>query len=150
MKKIVAVALSLIAFAAAGTVWAQRGYGRGRGGGRGWGPRSVYCRMYDPKTVETASGVISGIENFIPERGMSTGVLITLQTDKETIPVHLGPSWYVDAQATKLAVNDRIEVKGSRIAFNGKPALVAREIRVGKSVLQFRNADGLPQWSRRR
>jgi hypothetical protein len=37
-------------------------------------------------------------------------------------------------------------VKGSRITFGGKPAIVAQEMRRGGDVLAFRDATGLPLW----
>jgi hypothetical protein len=33
----------------------------------------------------------------MPGKGMSRGIHLQLQTDKDTIPVHLGPAWYVQA-----------------------------------------------------
>ena len=82
-----------------------------------------------------------------PMKGMSYGVHLTVKTDKETIPVHLGPAWYIENQEMKIAAKDKVEVKGSRITLKGKPALIASEVRKGDEVLILRDANGFPVWS---
>ena len=68
-----------------------------RGSG-GWGPGSQYNRMYDPKAVGTISGEVTSIDRITPMKGMSGGVHMNVKTDKETVSVHLGPSWYLENQ----------------------------------------------------
>jgi hypothetical protein len=70
-----------------------------------------------------------------------------LETDKENVPVHLGPAWYVDRQKFEIRPGDRIDVRGSRVSVDGKPAIVAAEIRKGEQKLELRNASGVPLWS---
>jgi hypothetical protein len=78
---------------------------------------------------------------------MSSGVHLTLKTEKETLPVHLGPSWYIENQDLQIEPGDKIEVKGSRIAFEGKPAIVAAEVRRGDDLLKLRDDAGVPFWA---
>jgi hypothetical protein len=47
----------------------------------------------------------------------------------------------------QIAAKDKIEVKGSRITFDGKPAIIAAEVKKGDDVLVLRDASGLPVWS---
>jgi hypothetical protein len=82
-----------------------------------------------------------------PMNGMSAGVHLLLKTDKETIPVHLGPEWYISNQELKLEPKDKVEVKGSRVMFNGKPAIIASEVVKGEQVLKLRDDNGIPLWS---
>jgi hypothetical protein len=119
---------------------------RWRGGG-GWGPGGQYGRMYDPKTVETVSGEVMSVQQMTPMKGMGPGVHLTLKTDKESIDVHLGPAWYIERQDIKIAAGDKIEVKGSRITYQGKPAIIAAEIHKGDEVLVLRDANGIPMWA---
>lgn len=70
-----------------------------------------------------------------------------MKTDKEMIPVHLRPAWYIENQDVQIAPPDRIEVKGSRITLEGKPAIIAAEVKKGDDVLVLRDASGLPVWS---
>jgi hypothetical protein len=126
---------------------AQRGPGMmGRGSG-GWGPDAPYGRMYDAKTVETIKGEVTGVSRVTPRKGMSAGIHINVKTDKETLSVHLGPSWYLENQDVKIDPKDQVEVKGSRVSFDGKPVIIAAEVRKGDQVLTLRNDAGFPVWS---
>jgi hypothetical protein len=121
---------------------------RGGGQGAGWGQGSVYGRLYDPKTVENLAGEIIGVVKFTPAGGMSRGVHITLRTDQGvTLPVHLGPELYVDQQTVSLQKGDKVQVRGSRITFQGKPAIIAAEVTKGGETLHLRDANGIPAWA---
>jgi hypothetical protein len=113
----------------------------------GWGSGSQYGRLYDLQTIETISGKIVSIERMTPMSGMSHGIRLMVKTAKETIPIHLGPQWYVTNQDIQLQVNDRVDIKGSRITFNGKPAIIAAEVKKGDKILTLRDSNGLPLWS---
>jgi hypothetical protein len=103
--------------------------------------------MYDPKSVEIISGEVIAVEKITPSAGMSYGVHATLQTEKETISVHLGPGWYIENQDVKIEPKDRIEVKGSRVTFAGKPAIIAAEVKKGDELLKLRDQGGFPVWA---
>jgi hypothetical protein len=135
---ILLVATASLAQGRPGMMW------RGSGG---WGFGSQYNRMYDPKTVETISGEVMNVSRITPGKGMTGGVYMDVKTDKETISVHLGPSWYIENQDVKIEAKDKVEVKGSRITFAGKPAIIAAEVRKGDEVLKLRDDNGFPVWS---
>ncbi|HVN80499.1 MAG TPA: DNA-binding protein [Terriglobia bacterium] len=147
MKKIMSVIalVTMVGFVFASESWAQQGMGRK--GGSGWGPGTPYARMYNPQTVETITGEVVSVDKITPVKGMSYGVHILLKTAKETISVHLGPGWYIDNQDIKIVPKDKIEVKGSRVSFEGKPALIAAEVKKGDEVLMLRDSNGFPAWS---
>src|SRR5215470_7192401 len=126
---------------------AQGGPGMMWRGSGGWGPGTPYNKMYDPKTVETITGEVTSISQIIPNKGMASGVHMNVKTDKETISVHLGPSWYLENQDVKIQAKDKVEVKGSRITFAGKPAIIAEEVKKGDEVLKLRDDSGFPLWS---
>jgi hypothetical protein len=117
-----------------------------RGSG-GWGPGTPYNRLYDPKSVETISGEITSVDRITPRKGMSGGMHMNVKTDKETVAVHLGPSWYLENQDVKLEPKDKVEVKGSKITFDGKPTIIAMEIKKGDDVLKLRDDSGFPVWA---
>lgn len=137
------VALLAMAWAVA---FAQPKQGMMWRGSGGWGPGTQYNRMYDPKTVETISGEIIAVDRITPAKGMSGGVHMNVKTDKETISVHLGPGFYIENQDVKLQAKDKVEVKGSRITFGGKPALIAAEVKKGDDILKLRDDAGFPAW----
>ena len=135
---------------AAGAAWAQTVAGPGGGKGRSMRGGGAYNRMYDPKTVETVSGEVVSVDRTPFGRRGAMGVHLTLKTDKETIPVNLGPARYVDQQGITLAAKDKIEVTGSRITFRGQPAIIAQEVKRGGQVLKLRDAAGIPAWAGQR
>jgi hypothetical protein len=104
----------------------------------------VAQRNYDSKTIETIQGKVLSVEKT-QQRGH--GIHLMLQTDKETISVHLGPSWYVDKQTPKIEANDTITVTGSRVTIDGKPAIIAAQVKKGNEVLKLRDDNGVPVWS---
>jgi hypothetical protein len=110
---------------------------------------AVAQRNYDPKTVETIQGKVLSVEKT-PSKGRGYGVHLTLQTDKETIPVHLGPDWYIEKQTPKIEANDTITVTGSRVTIDGKPTIIAAQVKKGNEVLKLRDDNGVPAWSRGR
>jgi hypothetical protein len=103
--------------------------------------------MYDPKTVETISGEVISVDRITPNKGMAGGIHMNVKTDKETISVHLGPSFYIENQDVKLQAKDKVEVKGARTTFGGKPAIIAAEVKKGDEVLKLRDDTGFPAWS---
>lgn len=125
--------------------FAQRGM-KWEGSG-GWGAGGKYCRMYDPKTVETISGEVVSMGKITPMKGMRYGVHMMVKTDRETVSVHLGPEWYIENQEIKIGPKDKVEVRGSRIAFKGKPTIIAAEVKKGDQILKLRDEKGFPAWS---
>ncbi len=116
-------------------------------GSGGWGMGSSYQRMYNPATVEAITGVVESVDKSTPMKGMYSGIHLVLKTDKETMAVHLGPEWYIERQDMKLEKGDKVEVKGSRITFDGKPAIIAAELKKGDGVLILRDSAGVPAWA---
>jgi hypothetical protein len=88
-----------------------------------------------------------GSGGWTPAKGMGRGIHLLLKTDKETISVHLGPSWFIESQDVKILKGDRIDVRGSRITFDQKPAIIAAEVTKGNEILKLRDDSGFPVWS---
>ncbi|HEY4485164.1 MAG TPA: DNA-binding protein [Nitrospiria bacterium] len=150
MKKAVVIGVIVAVLAAAIGLWrADESSARGMNwaGSGGWGPGAPYHRIYDPATVETIAGEVVKVDHLTPVKGMSYGVHLILKSEKETVSVHLGPAWYIENQDTALGPNDRIEVRGSRVAFEGKPVIIAAEVRKGGQTLKLRDDAGVPVWS---
>lgn len=138
-------AIVVVLLLSASAVFSQRGP-RWHGSG-GWGPGSGYQKMFDQKTVEAMRGQVTSIDTFTPRRGMSGGVHLSLKTDKETISVHLGPSWCLENQDVKIEKGDKIMVTGSRVTFERAPALIATQVKKGSDLLKLRDQDGYPVWA---
>ncbi|MBI5186236.1 MAG: DNA-binding protein [Nitrospinae bacterium] len=124
---------------AQGRMWGIRG--------GGWGHGSQYCAMYDTQAVETISGKVMSVDKITPMRGMNYGIHLMVKTEKEEISVHLGPGWFLENQDMAIETNDQVEITGSRITYEGKPALIAAEVKKGGNVLVLRDKNGFPAWS---
>jgi len=134
------VILILVLFFASASLAQQR---TGRTRSNGWGPGN----LYDPKTVETIKGEIIQIDEFILTQGMPPGVRLIVKTDKERISVYLGPAWYLDDEDFEIEPQDIVEVKGSRVTYEGRPTVVAAVVFKGERVLKLRDESGFPVWS---
>ncbi len=138
---LVAVLSLILAHSGAFAAWA------GWRGSGGWGMGSQYNRMYNPATVETVSGTVESVDKVTPMKGMNYGIHLTVKTDKETVAVHLGPGWYIERLDTRIEKGDKIEVKGSRVTIDGKPAIIAAEVKKGDNILVLRDSSGIPAWA---
>ena len=158
MKKVISLMGALLLLCAT-IALAQPPMIRPMGVGMGWGMGSPYNRMYNPATAETLKGIVVSVDSFsvmgaMPGvmqggrqmHGMSPGIHAMLKTDKDTISVHLGPAWFIENQDMKIFPRDSIQVKGSRIKFNEKPAIIAAEITKGRFDLMLRDEKGMPAW----
>jgi hypothetical protein len=123
--------------------WAQPGGGPG---GRGGGIH--YGTMWDANSVTTVAGEVTAVEKYTPGRGGgSYGLRVTIKTDKETLPVVLGPAWYVEQQHFAIVARDTVEVTGARMAIQGQPSLIAAEVKKGGQILKLRDDQGIPLWA---
>ncbi|MEO0927606.1 MAG: DNA-binding protein, partial [Cyanobacteria bacterium J06643_13] len=69
-----------------------------------------------------------------------------VNTNKETIDIHVAPSWYLAEQEFEISPQDNLTVKGSRIKVDGEEAIIAREIIKGDKTLVLRDENGIPMW----
>ena len=138
----VAVVLALFAFPISG--FAQMAI-KFRGSD-GWGLGSRYEQIFNNYNIQTVYGKITQIDTISPFNEMSFGIQISMTNGSEETPVHLGPAWFLLHQDMKLSIGDKIEVKGSRVAFDGKPTIMAVELKYKDKVLVLRDEDGIPSW----
>ena len=139
------VIISILTFLFATESFAQQGM-KWQGSGN-WGPGTQYGRLYNAQTIESITGEVTGVNTITPIKGMSSGVHLMVKADKETISVHLGPAWYIQRQDMKIVPGDKVEITGSRITFEGKPAIIAAEVKKGTEILKLRDENGFPVWS---
>ena len=101
---------------------------------------------YNTATEATLKGSVEAVKQTggMPGGG---GTHLTLKTEKETIDVHVGPSWFLTQNKMSFAKGDQIQVTGSRVKFGTEDALLAREIKKGDQTLTLRNAQGIPAWA---
>ncbi len=107
-------------------------------------------KMYNAQITTTVKCVIAEVgqvdQIWGPMKGKSYGVNLIVKTDKETLTVYLGPSWFIERQDMKIGKNDIIEVKGCKKIYDGEFVIVAQEIKKNNQVLKLRDEDGNPVW----
>ena len=126
---------------------AHRHWGRGWRRGDRWGDGPPRDRFYNIDTVETVRGTIVSTGTFGAFSGMSPGMHVVLDTGTESLPVHLGPRWFLDEQRLELSAGEEIGITGSRVNFDGQPTLIASEVLQGVDAIELRDRDGIPVWS---
>jgi len=131
MRKFVGLLAACALLGLAASVWAQGPGGPGMGPGPG---------VYNPQTVTTVKGTV---ETLMKQRRMSG---LVLKTDQGSLPVHVGPYLYLRQQGITFKVGDPLEVTGSQVTLQGKPAIIAREVKVDGKTLKLRDEQGLPLW----
>jgi hypothetical protein len=145
-KRIVGLMIVTICILTASLSIAGPGRWEGRGSG-GWGMGTPYQGAYNPATLETISGEVIGIEKTVPMRRMNEGLALVVKTEKETVTIHLGPTWYLERLDAKIVKGDKVEIKGARTTLAGKPIILAAEVKKGDNVLVLRDASGVPVWA---
>ena len=141
MVAVMVMALLLISSWALAQPW------KGWRGSGGWGMGTPYSGLYNPALADNLTGEVVKVEKVTPIKGMTYGVQLLLKTEKETIPVHLGPGWYVARLDIKIGKGDTVEVKGARTNFQDNQVIIAGEIKKGENVLVMRDANGTPVWA---
>lgn len=126
------------------SLWAQ---GYTEPSGRGWGAAANDERMYEPARTETIRGEVVDVLYPASPSATGRGVHVRLRTDQGTIPVHLGPEWYVSQQDLDLQPGDRVSVTGSLVMYEGAPAMIAAAVQKGDELFEFRDDLGFPRWS---
>jgi hypothetical protein len=116
-------------------------------GSSGWGMASSYNRLYNISTVTTVRGEVVAVDRIRPLKGMSYGVHLTLKADSGVVSIHLGPEWYFENQDVKIVPKDILEIRGSKVVFEGSPAIIAAEVRKGDQLLKLRDENGVPVWN---
>ena len=104
--------------------------------------------MYDVSKEATIAGTIDDVQQM--QHGRMTGIHFLVKTEKETVDVHLGPSYFIENQGFHFAKGDQVEVLGSRVKMGGSEAFIAREVTKDGKTLTLRDSTGRPKWARGR
>jgi predicted FMN-binding regulatory protein PaiB len=79
---------------------------------------------------------------------MASGIQIQVQTDATmSMPIHVGPEWYLERQEIALHEYEAVHVTGALAEVDGQAVLLARAITVDGYTLLLRDAQGQPVWS---
>jgi len=129
------LALAVVASAAYDDAVAKQPHGQGS-----------TAPLFDRATIETVKGEVLSVERVPRRRGEGLSVRATLKTERETIPVHIGPDWFLARENLVIAPKDTLEVRGSRVTVAGHKAIIAMEVTKEGRTLTLRDASGTPVW----
>lgn len=107
---------------------------------------------YDTATNVDLMVVVAEVKDVAVGNPLSGMHLIvrpeSAKANSETTDVYLAPDDYLKDFGCKFAKGDRIQVKGSKVKFNGGPAVLAREVRLEATTVYLRDEHGVPYWNR--
>lgn len=102
---------------------------------------------YDIAREVTLKGTITDISerNCPVSGGLGFHFVLKIQ-DGTTIEVHVATSKFVKSYEMGLKKDDKVEVVGSKVKFEGAETVFARQITRGDEVFVVRFQDGSPAW----
>lgn len=107
-------------------------------------------RLYHEDRAQMIRGVIKDMDMVTLKDQAAFSQLQLKTAEDQVVPVHLGPSWFMEENQhlMDLNVGREIEVKGSFETVAGKQVFVAAEIYNDprKEGMRLRRDDGLPAW----
>ncbi len=113
----------------------------------GYGAYSPYESRFNPKTVISFTGRISGISVAPPRPAMEPGVVILVKAaNGGVVAVDLGPNWFIEKQAVHYEIKDLLKITGSKVMEDGHGLILASRVIGGGYDLKLRDEKGLPVW----
>ncbi len=101
---------------------------------------------YDISSQRITTGIVLEVKDYkCPVTG-TVGSHITLKRASDVIEVHLAPATFLKQYEIVINKGDEVAIEGAPILFDGKPALLAKTVAVGKSTYAFRDGKGRPLW----
>jgi hypothetical protein len=107
-------------------------------------PKAGY--PYDQASQQTYKGWVVEMQDFQCPVSGTMGSHITVKNESGSIQVHLAPASFMKLYEINIRKNDNITVVGSRITYEGKPALIAKSVIIGRETYNFRDPAGKPLW----
>jgi hypothetical protein len=112
--------------------------------------RGNITQLYDISTVETITGKIAKIDTAQSGYGRFPGIILNLKGDKQEINIFAAPVWYLEQEKLQFETGESITVTGSRITFQNKPLIIAKDFDYNKKKSVIRNDNGFPVWAGKR
>ena len=110
-------------------------------------PQNGNVPQYDVTKEITIKGVVTDVvDRTCPVSGGMGSHFILKVADGSSIEVHLAPTKFVKNYELVFHKGDQVEVIGSRVNFEGKDTVFARQITRGSDSFVFRDEKGKPVW----
>lgn len=101
---------------------------------------------YDTSKQLVVEGVVEEVKDYQCPISGTVGAHLTVRQAGGIIEVHLGPATFMKKYEIVINKGDKVAIQGSKILFEGKPALLAKTVAIDTTTYAFRSADGKPLW----
>jgi len=107
---------------------------------------------YDASTNVDVMVVVADVKD-VPTGSPLSGMHLIVRPESakgnsETTDVYLAPDDYLKDFVCHFTKGDRIQVKGSKVKYNGGTVVLAREVRLEATTVYLRDEHGVPYWNR--
>ncbi len=110
-------------------------------------PQTGNVPKYDVTKEVTVKGVVTDVVDRVCPMSGGMGAHLTLKlTDGSSIEVHLAPTKFVKSYELVFNKGDQVEVIGSKVTFEDKETIFARQVTRGNDSFVFRDDKGKPVW----
>lgn len=101
---------------------------------------------FDPQNQETITAVVKEVKDYRCPVSGSLGAHLELKSGDTTYEVHLAPTAYLKDFEMVINAGDSVTVTGTKVMYDGKPAILARVVKVKNDTYLFRDEKGRPLW----
>jgi hypothetical protein len=101
---------------------------------------------YDTSNSKIITGTVLEVKDYKCPVSGTVGSHITLKRSGDVIEVHLAPATFLKQYEIVINKGDEVAIEAAPILLEGKPALLAKTVAVGKLTYAFRDAKGRPLW----
>ncbi|MGE5323011.1 MAG: hypothetical protein ACM3SW_09125 [Actinomycetota bacterium] len=101
---------------------------------------------YDNSSQEKVQGKIQEVKEYACPVTGATGFHITVKTTEGVVEVHLAPAKFLKEYEISLKPGEDVTVIGAKATVDGKPAVLAKTVTVGRDTFTFRDDKGKPLW----
>ncbi len=147
MKKFLRPGVAVFALLVLMTVRAESEPSAAKQTSGAWGTGGRYQELYEKGTRATFEGKVLRTEDLMPLNAVEPGLQLRLRGEKGEMGVHVGPKWFVMERDLLFTKGEPVVVVGVTIRWEGKPAIVAQEIRWRDRKVILRELTGAPVWA---
>jgi len=101
---------------------------------------------YDNAQEQKIFGVIEEVKDYQCPVSGTIGSHISVKGTGEIIEVHLAPAKFLKEYEIALKPGDQVTVTGVKFLFDGKPAMLAKNVTIDRMHYTFRDDRGRPLW----
>lgn len=109
-------------------------------------PPAQHNYKYEVASQQTVEGIVSDTRDYSCPVSGALGAHIVIKSVGSEIEAHLAPVTFLKQYDININKGDRVTVVGSRIVYEGKPALIAKTVTVNHDTYNFRDDKGRPLW----